>query len=568
MRFRTGLSLRSKFILIVLGGAVLPLALLGVWLNQTAERSGEQLLRTRLEASLSEIVDGIGLRWLSRRSQLLRVAEYPWVQETLRGTDGSSASSPDPSEPPWDLTSLFSSIQSDISWVTIKDLAGDPVWTSSSEGRTSRATSLPDQGLPVSIGIYEMGTGSPLGTLEGRIRMPSLLPSGASWGGVSGSVLAVIDPTTGASLLPLSIDPALFIREEFVWGEEPWVTVRRTLLEPSMNLVLAAPVTPFAEPFQEAAKRNLWILIIVALAGFFLAALMTRRITRDLVRLADAADAVSGGDLEQRVEEASGDEVGRVGRAFNSMTRSLQQTLDKLSQRQALAAVGEFAAGLAHEVRNPLTSVRLDMQRIQEELAEGSRAQGLVRRALGEIDRVNRSVTGALRVARSGSVQLETIDLRQPLEAAAHAAEPELEARGAGLSLDTGSGGAVWVRGDAVALEQLLLNLLLNAAQAAEEGGQISVTLEDDGDSVIVEVRDSGCGISEDDLGRITEPFFSTRPEGTGLGLAIAQRIAQAHGRGLEFSSTPGIGTTVKLRLPASLLEPNAPPGEKRSVTA
>jgi signal transduction histidine kinase len=556
MRLLPAPSLRSKFTLIVLVGAVLPLGLLGMWLNQTAERSGEQLLRTRLESSLSEIVDGIGLRWLSRRSQLLRVAESPWVREALREADGSLASSPDPSEPTQDLESLFSSIQSDISSVTIKDRAGGVVWTSGSEGGTARATSLSDQGLPVSIGIYEMGTGNPLGTLEGRIRMPSLLPSGASWGGVSGSVLAVMDPVTGASLLPLSIDPALFTRDEFVWGEEPWVTVHRTLLEPAMNLFLAAPVTPFAEPFQEAAKRNLWILIIVAFAGFLLASLMTRRITRDLVRLAEAAEAVSEGDLERRVAEASGDEVGRVGRAFNSMTRSLQQTLQKLSQRQALAAVGEFAAGLAHEVRNPLTSVRLDMQRIQEELPGGSKAQGLMKRALGEIDRVNRSVTGALRVARSGSIQLETVDIRQPIEAAVHAADPEFKDRGARLSLDFDSKRAVWVRGDAAALEQLLLNLLLNAAQAVEEGGQVSVAVEGHGDSVTVGVRDSGCGITEDDLGRITEPFFSTRPEGTGLGLAIAQRIAQAHGRALEFESTPNTGTTVRFHLTAASPSP------------
>jgi two-component system sensor histidine kinase AtoS len=560
MRLLPAPSLRSKFILIVLVGAVLPLALLGVWLTQTAERSGEQLLRTRLEASLSEIVDGIGLRWLSRRSQLLRIAESPWVQEVLRADEGVAPSPAGPADPPEELRALYSSMQADISSVAIRDRAGGLVWTSDPEGGTGRGPSLSDQGLPVSIGIYEMGTGSPLGTLEGRIRMPSLLPSGASWGGVSGSVLAVMDPGTGASLLPLSIDPALFAREEFVWGEEPWVTVHRTLLEPPMNLALAAPVTPFAEPFQEAAKRNLWILIVVALAGFFLAALMTRRITRDLVRLAEAAEAVSEGDLDRRVQQASGDEVGRVGRAFNSMTRSLQQTLQKLSQRQALAAVGEFAAGLAHEVRNPLTSVRLDMQRIQEELPENSKAQGLMMRALGEIDRVNRSVTGALRVARSGSVELQSIDIRQPIEAAAHAAEPELKARGAGLVLDYASDAAVWVRGDAVALEQLFLNLLLNAAQAVDEGGRVSVAIEGSEESVMVAVRDSGCGISEEDLGRITEPFFSTRPEGTGLGLAIAQRIAQAHGRGLEFESTPGAGTTVRLHLTIAPPAPNGPP--------
>ena len=338
--------------------------------------------------------------------------------------------------------------------------------------------------------------------------------------------------------------------------------MHRELLEPAMSLALAAPVTPFAEPFQAAARRNLWILILVAMAGFFLAAVMTRRITRQLVRLAEAAEAVSEGDLDRRVEEASGDEVGRVGRAFNAMTESLQQTLRKLSQRQALAAVGEFAAGLAHEVRNPLTSVRLDMQRIQEELPDGSKAQGLLQRALGEIDRVNRSVTGALRVARSGSVQLETIDLRQPIEAASHTAEPEFETHGAKVILAFPADEPIWVRGDRIALEQLLLNLLLNAAQAVENGGEVSVAVERVVDSVVLAIRDSGRGIPEEDLERITEPFFSTRPEGTGLGLAIAQRIAQAHGRELEFESAPGVGTAVRLYLPASL------PERKPDVTA
>ncbi len=555
MRLRPALSLRSKFILIVLGGTVLPLALLGVWLNQTAERSGEHLLRARLQSSLLETVDGIGLRWMSRRSQLLRLAESRWVQAALSSGDGSFPPPSDPTNPPGELRGLFAGMEADVSSVAVTNSAGGLVWDLGSEPGSPAGPSLSDPTLTVRVGIHELGTGRPLGTLEARVRMTSLLPAGAGWGGVSGSVLAVLDPTTGASLLPLSIDPALFAREEFIWGEEPWVTVHHVLLEPAMNLALAAPVTPFAEPFQEAARRNLWILIVVAVAGFFLAALMTRRITRQLVRLAEAAEAVSEGDLDRRVEEASGDEVGRVGRAFNSMAESLQETLQKLSQRQALAAVGEFAAGLAHEVRNPLTSVRLDMQRIQEELPEGSKAQGLLMRALGEIDRVNRSVTGALRVARSGSVQLETIDIRHPIEAAVHAAGPELQARGAELSLDPDSEGVVWVKGDRVALEQLLLNLLLNAAQAVELGGRVSVAVEREGDSVAVSVKDSGRGIPEEDLGRIAEPFFSTRPEGTGLGLAIAQRIAQAHGRELKFESALGVGTTVRLFLPTALPE-------------
>jgi signal transduction histidine kinase len=136
-----------------------------------------------------------------------------------------------------------------------------------------------------------------------------------------------------------------------------------------------------------------------------------------------------------------------------------------------------------------------------------------------------------------------------------------MRTRRAELSLQFPSADPLWVRGDAVALEQLLLNLLLNAAQAVESGGEVSVEVKVEGDLAEVVVSDTGRGIPEEDLDRISEPFFSTRPEGTGLGLAIAQRIAQAHGRELEFDSTPGRGTTVRLCLPMSPPEAVAPAG-------
>jgi two-component system sensor histidine kinase FlrB len=232
------------------------------------------------------------------------------------------------------------------------------------------------------------------------------------------------------------------------------------------------------------------------------------------------------------------------------MTESLRRTLRELSQRQALAAVGEFAASLAHEVRNPLTSIRVDLQRVEEKLPDESDARDLLGRALGEIERVDRSVTGALRVARSGSVTLEPVDIRQPLESAIHSAEPELEAHGATLRTELLGADPLWVKGDAPALEQLFLNLLLNAAQALDEGGRVEVTVARHRDGVSIAIRDTGRGIPLENIERIFEPFYSTRPEGTGLGLAIAQRIATAHGGELEIESTPGAGTTVRLRLP------------------
>jgi signal transduction histidine kinase len=550
MSLAGSLSLRSKLILIVLGGAVLPLALLGLWLNRTAERSGEELLRARLGTSLGQVVDEIGLRWLSGRSQLLRLAECSAVQTALRDDSPSQAAEYAAQA---ELEGLFAGMRDAVESATVADAGGAVGWRVPADGPpTSGVTTLANPALPVRLGIYDNATGERLGSLDARVSMSSLLPGGAGWGGVSGSVLAVFDPSTGASLLPLSIDPVLFARESFVWGEEPWLTVRHTLHEPPMDLVLAAPLTPFTEPFQQAARRNLWIVAIVALAVVALVTLLTRRTTRALVRLATAAEAVSEGDLERKVEDAPGDEVGRVARAFNSMTESLRDTLRELSQRQALAAVGEFAASLAHEVRNPLTSIRVDLQRVEEKLPDESDARDLLDRALGEIERVDRSVTGALRVARSGSVTLEPVDIRAPLEAAVHSAAPELKAHGGTLEIDLGGADPLWVKGDAPALEQLFLNLLLNAAQALDEGGRVEVSVARHAGGVSISIRDTGRGIPLDNIGRIFEPFYSTRPEGTGLGLAIAQRIATAHGGDLEVESSPGAGTTVRLRLPRS----------------
>ena len=544
--------------LIVLVGAVLPLALLGLWLTRTAERSGEELLRTRLETALGQIVDEVGLRWLSQRSELLRLAENSAVQTALRAGVVRQPNLQDRAL--LELQALHAEMRNTVQSAAVSDASGGVRWNLSvDEDATTQRSLLTNPALPVQIGLYDNASGERLGNLEARVLMNSLLPAGAGWGGVSGSVLAVFDPTTGASLLPLSIDPALFARESFLWGNEPWLTVQHVLQEPPMALVLAAPVTPVTEPFQEAAKRNLWILAIVAVGGFGLAALLTRRTTRALVRLAAAAEAVSRGDLDKKVDERPGDEVGRVARAFNSMTESLRDTLRELSLRQSLAAVGEFAASLAHEVRNPLTSVRVDLQRIEEKLPEESDARDLLSRALSEIERVDRSVTGALRVARSGSITLEPVDLRKPLDAALHTAEPKFKSHGAQIEHAEPGDDAIAVRGDAAALEQLFLNLLLNAAQALEKGGRASVFVERTNRDVFTSIRDTGRGITPENLEKVFDPFYSTRPEGTGLGLAIARQIAIAHGGEITMESLPGVGTTVRLRLPL-VGEDNTPP--------
>jgi signal transduction histidine kinase len=397
--------------------------------------------------------------------------------------------------------------------------------------------------------VYDPATGERLGMLEARVRLSALLPAGLAWSSGGGSVLALFDEAGGAPLLPLSMGAELFASDRFEWAGDEWIVVQRQLQEPRLRFAIAAPLAPVTEPFSRAARRGALALVVVLVAGLALSALLTRRITGPLERLAIAADQVAGGRFEQRVSEGGPDELRRLGRAFNTMTESLSGTLQKLSHREAVAAVGEFAASLAHEVRNPLTAIRLDLERAREQKDEPQRSQELLSRALAEIDRLETTVTGALRIARSGSLTLSSIDLRHPLRAALDAASPVFLQRRACLQPWGAPAEPVLVRGNVGALEQLFLNLLLNAAEALPPGGHAQVTVEETEATVRVLVRDDGPGIAASMLERIREPFYTTKEHGTGLGLPIGQRIARAHGADLILDSTPGAGTTASVTL-------------------
>jgi signal transduction histidine kinase len=564
MVFRAGLSLRSRFILILLGGAILPLAVIGVWLNQTAERSGERLLRERLNNSLSEVAEDVGLGWLVARGEILRIAELPEIQAGLKQNglyeDASEGSRPPATgvtdsqqraSLPSSLVDLFAEIRGTVEEMRIRDSGGDVRWTMpTGSGVTPGIPPDAVRPLPIRLGVFDLASGQRLGTLDLDLRLGALLSGTATWGGVAGSLLGAFEPRTGASLLPLPIDPLLLEQGQFQWRDEGWLAVRRELQDPPLELVMAAPVTPFVDPFRASARSNLWILAAVTLVVLALATMLTRGTTRALARLADAAEAVAEGDLDHGVESEGRDEVGRVGRAFNTMTESLRRTLQELSQRRALAAVGEFAAALAHEVRNPLTSIRVDLQRIEEKLPHDRESSELMARTLRKIDALNRSVSGALQVARSGHVSMEPLNLRDPLRAAVQMAEPAYRNQDAHLHADGVEGEPIIVDGDAAALERLFLNLLLNAAQALAPGGSATVLVEVVGDELRVSIKDEGRGIETENLERIFDPFFSTRSDGTGLGLPIALRIAQAHGGKLSTESMKGSGTTVTLHLP------------------
>lgn len=550
-------SLRSRFLLVAFVGVLLPFAVVAAWLNGSAGRSGEELLRNRLDGTLEQAVWESGKRWVTLRSALLDVADHPDIQAALgHPPDGGAPSSP----PIISIDALGSG--SAVAGALVAPLtltAGPRRWTlrgaadslaPMTEGPGSARLPALVAGISVSVPVHSRGDGAPIGRLETRVTPETLVPQGV--GGVLGVgvLLEVVDRATGQSLTALPFDPRLMSDGDFTVGGERWLVRRRTLEEPAIVLVAAAPLAAYTLPFREAARKGGITVLLVAGASMLLATLLIRRVTHSLEELAMATQAVAAGDLDRTVSERSDSEVGRVGRAFNAMTESLRGTLRRLSQREALAAVGEFASSLSHEVRNPLTAIRIDLQRLDETLPAESPLRTNLQRALREVRRLDSTVTGALRVARSGKVTMHLIDLRVPLDRALEVARPAFEGRRVNLRPTEIGPDPLAVWGDEGALEQVFLNVLLNAAQALDVEGEAGVSVTVNAGSAQVDIWDTGAGIDPEHVAQVFDPFVSTKPDGTGLGLSMARQIVVAHGGSIGIDSAVEAGTTVSIQIP------------------
>jgi len=575
-------SFRARILLLVLTVVVVPMALLGLWLTRSAPRSVQEWLTGELEETLDRTVARIGSNWLKQRSDLLFLGDHADVQRilltqsSLAGPDGSVAridggqataaalpgSGDSRSLPsgttatgpvPAGLRELFDDLDASVTAATIRDRHGQDLWTLRRAALDPSERTTVEQPLRVRLQIYQRFPARELGTLEADITLEGLLGDQGLATSLPGVVLGAFDAGRDLALLPLPFDPQLLDRPTFFWGgiDEEWLTARRRMADPPLVLVAAAPLSPFAGPFDDAAGRGTWLLAMVALGGLLAAWLLTGRLTHSLQRLVTAAEAVSQGDLEANVGDPGPDEVGRVARAFNTMTSSLRNTLAELADRERLAAVGEFAASLAHEVRNPLTAIRIDLQRVEERLPADSPLREPQARALREIGRLDQTVSETLDVARTGQWCGTVVDLAIPLRAAADAAAPAFGGCKAVLDLSALDDRVPAVRGDVAALEQLFLNLMLNAAGALGPGGRAWVELDQEPGHIVVAIRDTGTGIEPEMLERVFQPLYTTRSDGTGLGLTIARRIVDQHRGEIEIESEVGEGTTVRVRLPA-----------------
>jgi len=277
---------------------------------------------------------------------------------------------------------------------------------------------------------------------------------------------------------------------------------------------------------------------------------------RPLRRLRDGARRIAAGDYASRIPERGPAEVAELAREFNSMGRAVEERERELVRSERLAAVGKMAAMITHEVRNPLSSIGLNTELLEDELTEvpnAEEARGLCRSIHREVDRLTAITEEYLAFARLPKPKVAQESVNSMVGALASFVREDLAGKQVTLTTELAADDPLGLV-DAGQIRQCLINLVRNASEAvaAKGGGTVTLRTRRDGDRVAIEVEDDGIGIAPDVLPRLFDPFFSTKDSGSGLGLALTQQIVRDHGGDLGVTSTLGKGTTFTLRVPGA----------------
>jgi signal transduction histidine kinase len=242
---------------------------------------------------------------------------------------------------------------------------------------------------------------------------------------------------------------------------------------------------------------------------------------------------------------------------YAMMYQFQEDKLKKLFHADKLATVGELAAGVAHEIRNPLTSIRSTVQYVQKGLSGTKRE--LVDGIIEEVDRIDRIIHGLLSFSRTSELQMGDVNVKEILDQTLLLLEPELRRYDITVQRRCELPD-LQIPADTSQLKQVFLNILLNSIQAMPNGGTITITTDETirqkSEFVCVTISDTGPGIPEQDIARVFDPFYTTKETGTGLGLSISYGIVNKHGGEIELESTtegPTTGTTVTVRLPKAV---------------
>ncbi len=302
-------------------------------------------------------------------------------------------------------------------------------------------------------------------------------------------------------------------------------------------------------PVHRMALLSLALLAALTLTTLAAAGWVSRAIARPIVALTEFTRGFKHGKTRMIDPPAAAGEVGELGKAFVHLMQDIEQSQRKLVVASKLAAVGEMASVIAHEVRTPLGILRSSAQILRREPAISSEGRELMAFIESETERLNGLVSAMLDSARPRALRKALADVNLQARQCSGMLIAQMEKHGISVShqLDAAN---PFIECDVERITQVLLNLLLNAIQILTEGGHIRVSTRDDDEQLFIEISDSGPGIPLEERARIFEAFFFRREDGIGLGLAIVQQIVTAHGGEIAVGESDLGGARFSICLP------------------
>jgi signal transduction histidine kinase len=310
----------------------------------------------------------------------------------------------------------------------------------------------------------------------------------------------------------------------------------------------------------ERMKYYLYGLVALGpLVSAFLGFVFISGLTRPVKVLVASTRKLKGGELDHRVPQLK-DEFGELAEAFNEMAGSLKEQIQKMRRTEQMVVVGELAAGLAHEIKNPMAGIKVAMSVLSEESYITSEDKAVLQKVVAEITQLEGLMRNFLNFTKPQKPRLESVNVNQVLNTT-------LTFHLKHQALGTGESGKIQIvkelgelprtQADPTQLQQIFLNLFLNALHAMPRGGELGIRthLEGDGKMIRIEISDTGIGIREDLIDKVFQPFFTTKQKGTGLGLAISRQMIEQHDGTISVANRPGGGVLFTILLPVKVEE-------------
>jgi len=317
-------------------------------------------------------------------------------------------------------------------------------------------------------------------------------------------------------------------------------------LQDGRNLAEAISVAASLEIYKEFSLELLGVVtallvIIVLITGYFISSIISGRLVKPLAKLTEGARKIGSGDLDFRLGFSGDDEFSRLGRSFDKMAEEIRENQSKLMESQRLAAWREVARRIAHEIRNPLTPITVELYRLRQMLAKSGISES------EESIKLADNIKAQLQVLQDLSSQF-TLFAREPelkrtrcclMDIVNEVVSLHLNIENVNITVDI-SAGIPDLYLDPRMTGRLLTNLIKNSIEASPEGVAIEISGRSEGDKILLKVRDDGPGFPVEKLDRIEQPYFTTKGSGTGLGLAISKKIVEEHGGMIRFYNDKG----------------------------